>query len=153
MFSALNAGRQRCAVAHGDGNASVMELEAADESGDDSLVLKQGELHADTDPRALRESEETAPTAAHLVRGGEPALAWGAVPGLGSVAPADEPTRGTEGVGVAKDVLVAVNTDRRDVDDLPLLDGDRLDPRAVSAADGVAEGNDVVVFCDLLVAS
>jgi len=41
--------RQHCACAHGDGDTSVMELEAAGEGNDDSLVLKQRGPHADAD--------------------------------------------------------------------------------------------------------
>ena len=64
---------------------------------------------------------------------------------------ADEPACRAEDVGDAEDGLVAVDTDRRDVDHLALLDRDRLDPSAISTTDGVTEGADLVLLNDFLV--
>ena len=128
VFPTFYAGGQRCAMAHGDGSASVMELEAADEGSDERLVLEQRKLHADADSWTFREGEEAAPAAAHLVYRGDPAFVRCAVLGFGGIATTDEPARGTEDVGITKDFFVAVNTDRGNVDDLALLDRNRLDP-------------------------
>ncbi len=105
-----------------------MELEAANEGSDHRLVLEQREVHADADSGTFREGNEAAPAAAHLVRGGDPALTRCAVLGFGGLAAADEPARGAEDVGVAKDIFVAVDADGGNVDDLALLHWDRLDP-------------------------
>ena len=53
VFPAFDARRQRAEVTHGDGNASIMELEAAYEGSEDRLVLEQREFHANADPRTL----------------------------------------------------------------------------------------------------
>jgi hypothetical protein len=127
-----------------------MELEAANESSEDGLVLEQRELHADADPRTFREGEEAAPATAHLVYGGEPALTRCAVLGFGGVAAADEPARGAEDIGIAEDVFVAVDGHRGNVDHLALLDWDRFDPGAISTANGVAEGDHIIILSDLL---
>ena len=138
-------------MARGDGGASIMELEAADEGSDDRLVLEQRELHADADPGTFREGEEAAPAAAHLVCRWEPELARCAELGFGGIATADEPACGSEDVGVPEDVFIAVDADRGNVDDLALLDWNRLDPRTVRATNGVAEGDDIVRLGDLFV--
>jgi len=151
VFAALDARRQRCAMAGGNGDASVMELEAAGEGSDDRLVLEQRQPHADADSGAFGKREEAAPAAGHLVWRREATLARSAVLGFGGIAAADEPASRAEDVRVAEDVLIAVDTDRGNVDDLALLDGDRLDPRIVSAANGVAEGDDIVRFGDLFI--
>ena len=128
-----------------------MELEAANEGSDDRLILEQCEVHADADSGTFREGYEAAPAAAHLVCGGDPALIRCAVLGLGGIASADEPARGAEDVGIAKDIFVAVDANRGDVDDLALLHWDCLDPRAVSTANGVTEGDDIVRLSDLFI--
>jgi hypothetical protein len=152
VLAALDAGGEGGAMAGGDGDAGVVEVKGADEGGDDRLVLKEGKAHADADAGALGEGDEAAPAAAHVLGGGHAALAGGAVAGLGGAAAADEPAGGAEDVGVVEDVLVAVDADRGDVDDLAALDGDRLDPCAVGAADRVPERDHVVGLGDLFVA-
>jgi len=77
-------------------------------------------------------------------------LSWCAVLGFGGTTAADEPSCGAEDVGVAEDGVVAVNSNQGNVDDLALPDRDHLDPRAVSTADGVAEGDHIVHVSDLL---
>ena len=89
---------------------------------------------------------------ARTSKGGQTALAGGAVARLGGIATPDEPARGAEGVRIVQDVRVAVDANRRDVHHLALLHGDRLDPRAVCATDGLPERDDVVLFGDLFVA-
>ena len=121
--------RQQCdEITHRDGNASIMELEAASEGSEDRLVLKQRELHANTDPGTFREGEEATPSTAHLVRRREPTLSRCTVLGFGGITAAGEPARRAEGVGVAEDGLIAVDADRWNVNHLALLDRDRLDP-------------------------
>jgi len=66
--------RQHCTCAHGDGDTSVMELEASGKGSDNRLVLEQRELHANADSWTFREGEEAAPTVAHLVCGGDTVL-------------------------------------------------------------------------------
>ena len=51
-----------------------------------------------------------------------------AVLGFGGIAAADEPACGAKDVSVAKDGLVAADTEKGNVDHLALLDRDRLDP-------------------------
>jgi hypothetical protein len=138
-------------MARRNGDASIMELEAPNEGSDDRLVLEQRKLHANADSGAFGKREEAVPAARHLVWRREAALARCAVFGFGGIAAADEPARRAEDVRVAEDVLIAVDADRRNVDHLSLLDGDRCDPRVVSTANRVAEGDDVVRFGDLLV--
>jgi len=77
-------------------------------------------------------------------------LSWDAVLGFGSITAADEPGCWAEDVGVSEDGVVAVDANQGNVDDLALPDWDRLDPRAVSTADRVAEGNGIVHVSDLL---
>jgi hypothetical protein len=149
VFSTFDARGQRCAIAHGDSDTSVMELEASDEGSHGRLVLEQRELHADADSGTFGEREEAAPAAAHLVCGGEPALARCAVLGFDCIGAANQPARGAEDVAVAKDGFVTVDGHRGNVDHLALLDWDRGDPRTVSTADGVAEGDDIVLLNDL----
>src|SRR5258706_2344107 len=128
MFPTFDSRRQCDEMAHGDGIASIMELEAADEGSEDRLVLEQRELHANADPGSFGEGEEAAPTTAHLVRRGDPTLSRCTVLGLGGITAADEPACRAEGVSVAEDDLVAVDAERGNVDRLALLDRDRLDP-------------------------
>ena len=101
VFPTFDARRQHVEVTHGDGNASIMELEAADEGGEDRLVLEQSALHANADPGAFREGEEAAPAAAHVVHGGSPR----SVLGFGGTTAADEPACR------ADDVSFAANAD------------------------------------------
>ena len=128
-----------------------MELEAANEGSDDRLVLEQREVHANADSGTFRKGHEAAPATGHLVCRGEPTLTRCAVLGFGRIAAADEPARGAEDVSVAKDLFVAVDTNRGNVDDLALLDWDRLDPRTVGATNRVTEGDDIVRLSDLFV--
>ena len=71
VFPTFDARRQQAEIVHRDGNASIMELEAADEGSEDRLVLEQCELHANADPGTFREGAEAAPAAAHLVCRGD----------------------------------------------------------------------------------
>ena len=73
-----------------------------------------------------------------------------AVLGFRCITAADEPAGGTEDLGVSEDGVITVDANQGNVDDLTLLDSDRLDPRAVSTADGMAEGDHIVLFNDLL---
>ena len=77
-------------------------------------------------------------------------LSWDAVLGFGGITAADKPACGAEDVGVSEDGVVAVGANQGNVDDLALLDRDRLDPRAVSTADRVTEGDHIVHVSDLL---
>jgi len=142
--------RQRCACARGDGDASVMELEASGEGSDNRLVLEQRELHADADSWTFRGGVEAAPTVAHLVCGGDTVLSWCVVFGFSGIAAAGKPTCGAKHISVAEDGCISVDADHGNVDDLALLDRDRLDPRAVSTANGMAEGDHIVLLSDLL---
>ena len=128
VFPAFDARRQRVEVTHGDGNTSIMELKAADEGSEDRLVLEQRELHANTDPRTLREGEQAAPAAAHPVCRGYPILSRCAVFCFCGITAADEPACRTEDFSIAEDGLVAVDTERGNVDHLAFLDRDRIDP-------------------------
>ena len=128
MFPTFDARRQRVEVTHGDGNTSIMELEAADEGGEDHLILEQREFHADADPGTFREGEQATPPAAHPVCRGNSMLSWCAVLCFCGITAADEPTCRAEDVSVAEDGLVAVDTERRNMDHLALLDRDRIDP-------------------------
>jgi len=105
-----------------------MELEAANKGSEDRLVLEQRKLHANTDPGAFQEGKEAAPATTHLVCRGDPMLTRYAVFGFGGITAADEPACRAEGISVAEDGLIAVDAHRRNVDDLALLDRDRLDP-------------------------
>ena len=134
----------------GDGDTSVMEMEAAGEDSEDRLVLEQCKLHADADSGTFGECGEAAPAAAHLVRGGDTALSRCAVLCFGGITAADKPACGAEDVAVAKDGFITVDANHRNMDDLTLLDRDRLDPRAVSTADWVAEGDHIILLSDLL---
>ena len=67
MFPTFDARCQGDEMAHGDGNASIMELEAAGESSEHRFVLEQREFHANADPGTFQEGEEATPPAAHLV--------------------------------------------------------------------------------------
>ena len=136
---------------HGDGDTSVMELKAADESSEDRLVLEQRELHADADSRTFQEGEEATPAATHLVCGGNTVLSRCAVLGFGGITAADKPACGPEDISVAEDCVVTVDSHQGNMDDLALRDWDRLDPRAVSTADRVAEGDHIVLLNDFLV--
>ena len=128
VFPTLDARGQRVEVTHRDGNVSIMEPEAADEGSEDRLVFEQRELHANADPRTLREGDQAVPAAAHLICRGDPMLSWCAVLCFCGITAADEPTCRTEDVSVAKDGLVAVDTERRNVYYLAFLDRDRIDP-------------------------
>jgi len=77
-------------------------------------------------------------------------LSWCAVIGFDGITTADEPACGAEDVGVSEDGVVAIDANQGGVDDLALPDRDHLDPRAVSTADGVAEGDHIVHVSDLL---
>ena len=55
-------------------------------------------------------------------------LSWCTVLGFGGVTAADEPACRAEDVSVAEDGLVAVDTDRGNMDHLAPLDWYRLDP-------------------------
>ena len=134
----------------GDGETGVMELEAAGEDSDDRLVLEQRELYADADSGTFGECGKAAPAAAHLVRGGDTALSRCAVLGFGGITAADKPACGAEDVAVAIDGFVTVDANQRNMDDLALLDRDRLDPRTVSTADRVTEGDHIILLSDLL---
>ena len=124
VFPTFDARRQQGKTAHGDGNASIMEPEAADECSEDRLVLEQRELNANAEPGTFREGEEAAPAATHLVCRGDSMLSRCAVLGFGGITAADKPTCRAEDVSVAEDGLVAVDTDRGNVDHLALLDRD-----------------------------
>jgi hypothetical protein len=150
VFPTFDAGRQTCASAHGDGGAGVLELEAAGESSEDRLVLEQRELHADADSGTFREGEEAAPTAVHLVCGGDPVLSRCAVLGFCGITAADKPACGAEDIAIAEDGFVTVDANQGNVDNLALLDRDRFDQRTVSTANGMAEGDDIVLLNDLL---
>jgi len=64
---------------------------------------------------------------------------------LGSIATADKPTCGAKHIGI-----VTVDANQGNMDDLAFLNRDRLDPRAVSTANGMAEGDHIVLLNDLL---
>jgi len=101
-----------------------MELEASGEGNDNRLVLKQRELHADADSWTFREGEEAAPTAIHLVCGGDTVLPRCAVLGFDGITAADKPACGAEDIGVAEDGSITVDADQGNVDNLALLDRD-----------------------------
>ena len=71
--------------------------------------------------------------------------------GFCGITAANKPACRAEDVSVAEDGLVAVDTDRGNMDHLALLDRDRIDPRAVSTANGLAERDDIVLFNGLLI--
>src|SRR5260370_28748078 len=104
VFQTFDAGRQGGAVAGGDRDPSVMELEAADEGSNDGLVLKQSKLHANADSRSFREGNEATPATAHLVCGRETALPTLAVLGFNCVTTTYKPASRAEGISVAKNV-------------------------------------------------
>ena len=124
MLPTFDARRQSVEVTQGNGNTSVMELEAADEGGEDRLVLEQREFHANADPGTFREGEQAAPAATHLVCRGEPMLPLCAVLCFCDITAADKPACRAEDVSVTEDGLIAVNTERGNVDNLALLDRD-----------------------------
>jgi len=128
-----------------------MELEAAGEGGEDRLVLEQREFYADADSGTFRERAEAAPTTTHLVCGRDPMLSRCAVLSFRCITAADKPACGAEDIGVTKDGVVTADANQGNVDDLAFLDRDRLDPRAVSTANGMPEGDHIVLFNDLLV--
>ena len=150
MFPTFDARESRYDIVRGDGDTSIMELEAAGEDSEDRLVLEERELYADADSGTFGECGEAAPAAAHLGRGGDTALSRCAVLGFGGIAAPDKPACGAEDVAVAIDGFVTVDANQRNMDDLALLDRDRLDPRTVSTADRVAEGDHIVLFSELL---
>ena len=128
VFPTFDARRQRAEVTHGESNASIMKLEVADEGSEDRLVFEQRELHANADPRTLREGDQAAPAAAHLICRGDPMLSWCAILCFCGITAADEPTCRAEDVSVAEDGLVTVDTERWNANYLSLLDRDRIDP-------------------------
>ena len=134
----------------GEGDTSVMELEVADEDSEGRLVLEQRELHADADSGTFQECGEAAPATAHLVCGGDTALSRCAVLGFGGTTAPDKPACGAEDVAVAEDGFVTIDANQRNIDYLPLLDRDRLDPRAINTADRVAEGDHIVLLNNFL---
>jgi len=73
-----------------------------------------------------------------------------AVLGFDGITAADKPACGAEDIGVAEDGCITVDADQGNVDDLALLDRDRLDPRAVSTPDRMAERDHIVLLSDLL---
>ena len=77
-------------------------------------------------------------------------LSGRAVLGFGGITSADKPACGPEDVAIAEDCLVTVDVQQGNVDDLALRDRDRLDPRAVSTADRMPEGDHIVLFSDPL---
>ena len=127
-----------------------MELETAGEDSEDRLVLEQRKFHADTDSGTFRERAEATPPTAHLVCGRDPMLSRCAVLSFCRIATADKPARGAEDTGVSEDGVVTVDANQGNVDDLAFLDRDRLDPRAVNTADGMAERDHIILFNDLL---
>jgi len=128
-----------------------MELEAAGEGGEDRLVLEQREFHADADSGTFRERAEAAPTTTHLICGRDPTLSRCAVLSFRGITAADKPACGAKDIDVTKDGVVTVGANQGNIDDLAFLDRDRLDPRAVNTADGMAERDHIVLFNDLLV--
>lgn len=95
-----------------DFGAGVEELEVLQKSGQDDFVFEEGQAHADTYPGAFDESEETAPSLGERCRSGQ----------LFRI----EPSFGAEYLCIGSpNRSVAIDADRRDVDDLALFDPDR----------------------------
>ena len=69
---------------------------------------------------------------------------------FGGIAATNKPACGAEDVAVAKDCFITVDVHEGNADDLSFRDRDRLDPRAISTADGMAERYHIVFLNNLL---